>query len=47
MERRCPNSLERIEEAAPVTIGQGTTTREVSDELLEALAAAHREAVGR
>jgi hypothetical protein len=43
-ERRAPNSLPRVEELAPVRIGQGNTTREVSDELLEALAGAYREA---
>ena len=43
-ERRAPNSLPRVEEVAPVRIGQGNTTREVSDEMLEALTDAYREA---
>ncbi len=43
-ERRAPASLPRVEQVAPVRIGQGNTTREVSDELLEALADAYREA---
>jgi hypothetical protein len=43
-ERRAPGSLPRVEQVAPVRVGQGNTTREVSDELLEALAEAYREA---
>jgi hypothetical protein len=43
-ERRAPNSLARVEQVTPVRIGQGNTTREVSDELLEALTDAYREA---
>lgn len=43
-ERRAPNSITRVERVAPVRIGQGNTTREVSDELLEALTDAYREA---
>ena len=43
--RRAPLSLGRLEElAAPARIGQGTTTKEVSDQLLEELTAAYREA---
>jgi hypothetical protein len=44
-ERRVPESLNRIEQAASVPVGQGNTTAEVSDELLEALTDAYREAV--
>jgi hypothetical protein len=40
----CPETLSRVERIAPVQIGQGTTTREISDELLEALTDAYREA---
>lgn len=36
-----------VERIAPVQIGQGNSTREVSDELLEALADAYREAAGK
>jgi hypothetical protein len=43
-ERRAPKTLSRVERIAPVQIGQGNTTREVSDELLEALTDAYREA---
>jgi hypothetical protein len=43
-ERRAPESLPRVEQAAPVPVGQGNTTPEVSDELLEALTGAYREA---
>ena len=43
-ERRAPDGLPRVELLAPVGVGQGNTTREVSDGLLEALADAHREA---
>jgi hypothetical protein len=43
-ERRAPETLSRVERIAPVQIGQGNTTREVSDELLEALCDAYREA---
>jgi hypothetical protein len=43
-ERRAPETLSRVERIAPVQIGQGNTTREISDELLEALTDAYREA---
>jgi hypothetical protein len=43
-ERRAPETLPRIERISPLQIGQGNTTREVSDELLEALTGAYREA---
>jgi hypothetical protein len=43
-ERRAPETLSRVERIAPVQIGQGNTTREVSDGLLEALTDAYREA---
>jgi hypothetical protein len=43
-ERRAPESLPRVEHVAPVRVGQGNSTREVSDELLEALTEAYREA---
>ena len=43
-ERRAPENLPRVEQVAPVQIGQGNTTREVSDELLEVLTDAYREA---
>jgi hypothetical protein len=43
-ERRAPETLSRVERIAPIQIGQGNTTREVSDELLEALTDAYREA---
>lgn len=43
-ERRAPSSLPRVEQVAPVRIGQGNTTRGISDELLEALTEAYREA---
>jgi hypothetical protein len=43
--RRAPSSLERVERAvAPAKVGQGTTTRTISDELLAALTLAYREA---
>jgi alkylated DNA nucleotide flippase Atl1 len=44
-ERRAPSSLARVEAAiAPSTLGQGNAVREVSDELLDALSDAYREA---
>lgn len=43
-ERRAPESLPRVERVAPVRVGQGNSTREVSDELLGALTEAYREA---
>jgi hypothetical protein len=43
--RRAPTSLPRIEHlAAPAKVGQGTTTRQISDDLLTALTEAYREA---
>ena len=45
-ERRAPNALAHIE-ASIMPIKQGKKIREVSDELLEALTEAYREAVGR
>lgn len=45
-ERRAPESLPEIEKIIhPVSVSQGNTTREISDELLEALTDAYREAV--
>lgn len=44
-ERRAPSTLSCVEQlAAPHKVGKGTTTRDISDELLEALTAAYREA---
>ena len=46
-ERRAPNGLARVEGLiAPEAIGQGTTVRNVTDELLDALSDAYREAGG-
>jgi hypothetical protein len=43
--RRAPVALSRVDElVGPSGVGQGTTTREVNDELLDALSAAYREA---
>jgi hypothetical protein len=45
IERRSPASLARIElAAAPAKVSQGSTTHSVSDELLDALTVAYREA---
>lgn len=45
-ERRAPLMLPRIEElVAPIAIKQGSVVRNISDELLEALTSAYREAV--
>lgn len=45
-ERRAPKSLTKVETvAAPTRVGQGTSTRAVSEELLEALTDSYREAV--
>ncbi len=44
-ERRAPKSLERIEQSF-TPIKQGNTLREISDELLDALTAAYKEAAG-
>lgn len=43
-ERRAPESLPRVEQVAPVQVGQGNTTDEVSDELLQEITDAYREA---
>jgi hypothetical protein len=43
-ERRAPESLPRVEQAAPVQVGQGNTTYEADDLLLEALTDAYMEA---
>jgi hypothetical protein len=43
-ERRAPERLPKVEQVAPVQIGQGNTAYEVSDQLLEALTDAYREA---
>ena len=45
-ERLAPKSLSRVEQAiSPSRLGQGTTVRDVSPEVLEAITAAYREAV--
>lgn len=45
IERRAPTSLPRVERAAaPAKVGQGSTTWNISDELLDALTGAYREA---
>ena len=44
-ERRAPESLPLVEQLALVRVGQGTVTYEISDELLDALTDAYREAV--
>jgi len=43
-ERRAPESLPRVEQLVTVEVGQGKTTYEVSEELLEALTDAYGEA---
>jgi hypothetical protein len=43
-ERRAPENLPRVEQFAPVRAGQGNSTDEPSDELLEALTDTYREA---
>ena len=45
-ERRAPQSLAHIEQSV-TPIKQGNTVREVSDELLEALTMAYKEAVSK
>jgi hypothetical protein len=46
-ERRSPNGLARLEAIiAPDTLGQGTTVRNIRDDLLDALTDAYREAAG-
>jgi hypothetical protein len=42
--KRAPENLPRVEQLAPVQVGQGNTAYEVSDVLLEALTDAYREA---
>jgi hypothetical protein len=46
-ERRAPRSLDAVEERLGKRIGQGTTTREVTEDLLNDLTMAYREAGGR
>jgi hypothetical protein len=47
-ERRAPNQVEAVEAViAPAKLGKGTTVRDVNDRVLEAVAAAYREAAGR
>lgn len=43
-ERRAPNSIAKVEEAADLEISQGNVTGEVSNKLLDALRQAYREA---
>ena len=43
-ERKAPDSLERIGQLANTRVGQGNTIREVSDQLLEALTEAYKQA---
>lgn len=45
-ERFVPDHIEQIEKLAPVRIGQGNTTRDISDELLKALTGAYEAAAG-
>jgi hypothetical protein len=46
-ERRSPKALARVEGLiAPEVVGQGTTVRNITDELLAALSDAYREAAG-
>jgi len=35
--RRAPENLPHVEHTSPIKVGQGNTTREIGDELLEAL----------
>lgn len=47
-ERRSPHALAAVEAAiAPMTVGQGNWTADVTEELLAALGTAYREAVGK
>jgi dihydroorotate dehydrogenase len=46
-ERRAPTTLAYIEANFSTPIKQGNFTREISDELLDALTQAYKEAVGR
>jgi hypothetical protein len=46
-ERRAPNSIESVEKIiAPTPLGAGTSVKQVSEELLDALETAYREAAG-
>ena len=45
-ERRAPGFIERIEDLAEVRLGQGNTTQNISEGLLEALTEAYAEAAG-
>ena len=46
-ERRAPNSMAAVEKiVSPIAIGQGNSVREISEELIDALTAAYREANG-
>jgi hypothetical protein len=48
LERRAPKTLPEIERlVAPQPLGQGTVAKNIANELLDASAEAHREAVGR
>lgn len=45
-ERLAPNSIARVEQAiSPIKLGQGTVVKDISQEALEAITAAYREAV--
>jgi hypothetical protein len=46
-ERRAPHVLAHIEETFNISIKKGNFTREISDELLDALTQAYKEAAGR
>ena len=43
-ERRAPSSIDAVERIVSKAIGQGNTTRKISDELLDALTQAYRTA---
>ncbi|MBA3360363.1 MAG: hypothetical protein H0T94_02645 [Acidimicrobiia bacterium] len=43
-ERRAPEALSQVDATAPVKVGQGNMTRVVTEELLEAISKAYREA---
>lgn len=45
--RRAPEQLERIEQLPSVQVGQGNTTQDITDELLDALTGAYQEATRR
>ena len=44
--KKAPDFIDRIEELAGNRVGQGSTTRNTSEELLEALSAAYEQAAG-